>query len=89
MKVMVSGGAGYIGSHAVRQLERSGYEPVIFDSLEKGHVQAALDTPLFQGNLLDKGSLLRFFNEYHVDAVMHFAAHSPRWRVDEQPVSLL
>lgn len=76
MKVMVSGGAGYIGSHAVRQLIRSGIEPVVFDSLENGHAQAVTDTALFRGNLLDKDSLCRFFKAYRVDAVMHFAAHS-------------
>jgi UDP-glucose 4-epimerase len=76
MKVMVSGGAGYIGSHAARQLERSGNEPVIFDSLEKGHWQAVKGMPLFKGSLLDKESLSRFFKEFHVEAVMHFAAHS-------------
>ena len=76
MKVMVSGGAGYIGSHAVRQLVRSGHEPVVFDCLVKGHKQAVGDTPLFEGDLLSKDDLKRFFYEHSVDAVMHFAAHS-------------
>ena len=76
MKVMVTGGAGYIGSHAVRQLVRSGHEPVVFDSLIKGHAQAVGDAPLFDGNLRDKTSLGRFFAEHTVDAVMHFAAYS-------------
>ena len=76
MKVMVTGGAGYIGSHAVRQLVRNGHEPIVFDSLIKGHAQAVGDAPLYQGDLLDKTSLRLFFKEYPVDAVMHFAAHS-------------
>lgn len=76
MKVLVSGGAGYIGSHAVRQLLRNGYEPVVLDNLSKGHRQAIKDIPFFEGDLLDKSSLQRFFKTYKVDAVMHFAAHS-------------
>ena len=76
MRVLVSGGAGYIGSHAVRQLMWSGYEPVVFDNLLKGHLQAIKDVEFFEGDLLDKDSLRRFFKENIVDAVMHFAAHS-------------
>jgi UDP-glucose 4-epimerase len=76
MKVMVSGGAGYIGSHAVRQLKKAGYEPVVFDNLSKGHKEAVKDTELFVGDLLDKDSLKAFFKAYNVDAVMHFAALS-------------
>lgn len=76
MKVLVSGGAGYIGSHAVRQLQRSGYEAVVFDNLSKGHRQAVKDVPLFEGDLLDRDSLKHCFAEHRVDAVMHFAALS-------------
>ena len=76
MKIMVTGGAGYIGSHAVRQLVRSGYEPVVFDSLVKGHAQAVGFAPLFKGDLLNKEALRRFFSQHNVGAVMHFAAHS-------------
>ncbi len=76
MKVMVSGGAGYIGSHAVRQLKKAGYEPVVFDNLSKGHKEAVKDSELFVGDLLDKDSLKAFFKAYSVDAVMHFAALS-------------
>jgi UDP-glucose 4-epimerase len=76
MKVMVTGGAGYIGSHAVRRLKEEGYEPVVFDNLSKGHRQAAKDVLLFEGDLLDKESLKRFFKEHRPGAVMHFAALS-------------
>jgi UDP-glucose 4-epimerase len=76
MSVMVSGGAGYIGSHAVRQLKKAGYEPVVFDNLSKGHKEAVKDTELFVGDLLDKDSLKTFFKTYGVEAVMHFAAFS-------------
>lgn len=76
MKILVSGGAGYIGSHAVRQLQRSGHEPVVLDNLCKGHSQAIGDTPFYKGDLLDKQSLAQCFAAHKVDGVMHFAAHS-------------
>lgn len=76
MRVLVSGGAGYIGSHAVRQLIRTGHEPVVFDNLSKGHMEAVKDVPLFKGDLLDKEALKRCFNAHKVEAVMHFAALS-------------
>lgn len=76
MRVMVSGGAGYIGSHAARQLKRAGYEPVVFDNLSKGHREAARGFELFEGDLLDQASLKTFFKSHGVDAVMHFAAFS-------------
>lgn len=73
---MVTGGAGYIGSHAVRQLKAAGYEPVVFDNLSKGHRQAAGDALLVEGDLLDREGLKRFFKEHRPGAVMHFAALS-------------
>jgi UDP-glucose-4-epimerase len=76
MRVLVSGGAGYIGSHTVRQLQRGGHDPVVFDNLSKGHRQAVTGAPLFEGDLLDRDSLKRCFAQYPVDAVMHFSAFS-------------
>ena len=76
MKVLVSGGAGYIGSHVVRQLQRSGHEPVVLDNLSKGHRQAVKDAALVEADLLDRDGLARCFAEHRVDAVMHFAARS-------------
>ncbi len=76
MKVLVTGGAGYIGSHAVRQLMRAGHEPVVFDNLSKGHIEAIKGIPFFKGDLLDKDALQRCFKEHAVEAVMHFAALS-------------
>lgn len=76
MKVLVSGGAGYIGSHAVRQLKRNGFEPVVFDNLFKGHRQAIQGVEFFKGDLLDKESLKQCFEQHNVAGVMHFAAHS-------------
>ena len=76
MKVLVTGGAGYIGSHAVRQLIRSGHEPVVLDNLSKGHREAVKDVTLVETDLLDREGLTRCFGEHKVDAVMHFAARS-------------
>lgn len=76
MKVLVSGGAGYIGSHAVRQLLRSGHEPIVLDNLSKGHREAVKNVCLVETDLLDKDGLVRCFSEHKVEAVMHFAARS-------------
>ena len=76
MKVLVSGGAGYIGSHAVRQLLKNGDEPVVLDNLSKGHRQAVKDVRLVETDLLNRSGLARCFAEHRVDAVMHFAARS-------------
>lgn len=76
MKVLVSGGAGYIGSHAVRGLKKAGFEPVVFDNLSKGHLEAIKGIEFFKGDLLDKESLKKLFETYKIDALMHFAAFS-------------
>lgn len=74
--ILVCGGAGYIGSHTVRLLKARGYAPVVFDSLEKGHLAALPeDVPLLRGNLIDAQTLRRAFAEYDFAAVFHFAAY--------------
>ena len=74
--ILVCGGAGYIGSHTIRLLRAQGYMPVVFDSLEKGHMEALPeDTPLLRGSLLDAQALRRAFAEYNFAAVFHFAAY--------------
>ena len=74
--VLVCGGAGYIGSHAVRALRKHGYFPVVFDSLEKGCLASLpADVPLLRGNLMDPQALRRAFAEYSFSAVFHFAAY--------------
>jgi len=78
MKVLVTGGAGYIGSHTVRELCEAGHEVVVYDSLEGGHRQAIGDTPLVEADLAEKDSLAKALSG--VDAVIHFAAYI---RVDE------
>lgn len=78
-KVLVTGGAGYIGSHAVLELLRSKHEVVILDNLVYGHsdlVRSILQVDLVVGNTLDYQLLDRIFREHPIDAVMHFAGYA-------------
>jgi UDP-glucose 4-epimerase len=76
--ILVVGGAGYIGSHAVLALKQAGYEVVIFDNLEYGHrelVDRVLDVELVVGDTRDPAALATLFATHKIDAVMHFAAY--------------
>lgn len=75
MNVLVTGGAGYIGSHIVAALREAGHTPVVIDTLENGFAPAVSGTPLFQGNVTDSELVGRVIREFSVDAVMHFAAY--------------
>lgn len=73
--IMVTGGAGYIGSHAVKLLVESGYQVVVLDNLYRGHRSAVHDDAMFiQADLHDTDTIVQVLNEYKVDGVMHFAA---------------
>ncbi len=74
MKVLVVGGAGYIGSHMVRELIDKGHDPIVFDSLVTGHEWAVPSGRLVKGDLSDGEALRGVFARYHPDAVMHFAS---------------
>lgn len=74
MKVLVIGGAGYIGSHAVRLLARSGHDVWVYDNLSFGHRQAVPSGRLIEGDLGDRPRLVGAMREHEIDAVMHFAA---------------
>ena len=77
MNVLVTGGAGYIGSHAVHELKASGHDVVVFDSLVKGHRAAVpAGVPFIQGDIRDAVLLAETFAKFPMDAVMHFAAVS-------------
>ncbi|MBL9075803.1 UDP-glucose 4-epimerase GalE [Tabrizicola sp.] len=75
-KVLVTGGAGYIGSHACKALARAGFEPVVFDNLSTGWKGAVRWGPLVEGDLMDRASIDTALAEHRPAAVMHFAALS-------------
>lgn len=73
--ILVTGGAGYIGSHTVRQMLSQGYQVVILDNLSTGRREFVPDNAIFiQGDVGDAELLRGLFSEYPIDAVMHFAA---------------
>src|SRR5580693_4353771 len=74
MVVLVIGGAGYIGSHTARALNRLGHTPLIYDNLSTGHDSLAKGFELVNGDILDPATLLPVLRR--VDAIMHFAAHA-------------
>ncbi len=74
MKVLVTGGAGYIGSHVVRQLGEAGHDIVVYDNLSTGHGEAVLYGGLIVGDLANRPLLNEVFAQHPFDAVLHFAA---------------
>jgi UDP-glucose 4-epimerase len=72
--ILVTGGAGYIGSHVVKALGEQGFRVVVYDNLSKGHRDAVLAGDLIAGDLSDSALLLRVIGQYRPAAVMHFAA---------------
>ena len=77
MKVLVTGGAGYIGSVAVEELIRAGEEVVVFDNLYQGHREAVHPNAAFvQGDLAVRADIDAALAEHRPDAIMHFAAYS-------------
>ena len=73
--ILVTGGAGYIGSHCCRALTEAGYDPVVYDNFSTGHRHFVTGS-LVQGDLADKATLARAFAQHSIVAVMHFAASS-------------
>lgn len=74
MHILVTGGAGYIGSHACKALAQAGYIPVTYDNLSKGRRSAVQWGPLEEGEMTDRARLDQVFDAYKPAAVMHFAA---------------
>ncbi len=74
MKVLVCGGAGYIGSNMTAMLAAEGHKPIVFDNLSKGHKAAAGNNEFVFGDLADYELLVDTLNKFKIDAVMHFAA---------------
>lgn len=74
MKLLVTGGAGYVGSHAVRRLLQAGHEIWVYDNLYQGHAAAVPTGSLIEGDLLDQPKLEHTLRSLRIEAVMHFAA---------------
>jgi UDP-glucose 4-epimerase len=76
--ILVTGGAGYIGSHAVLALKNAGYEVIVLDNLSNGHrelVEEVLQVKLIVGDMSDRTLLENIFSTHKIEAVMHFAAY--------------
>ena len=72
--ILVTGGAGYVGSHACKALAAAGHTPVTYDNLIRGHDTAVKWGPLEVGDILDSERLSQVIEKHDPDAVMHFAA---------------
>lgn len=74
-EILVAGGAGYIGSHTVLELQRAGYNPIIVDNLSTGHKKAVLEGTFYKCDLGDINGLKKIFSKHNIDAVIHFASN--------------
>ena len=74
MRILVTGGAGYIGSHTAKALARAGHDPVVLDNLGHGHRSAVRWGPLIEMDLADRDGLRAVFQKHRFEAVIHFAA---------------
>lgn len=74
MRIMIVGGAGYIGAHINKVLHGKGYSTLVVDNLSRGHIEHVKWGEFLHGDIGDADFLGRVFDEYHIDAVMHFAA---------------
>ena len=74
MNILVTGGAGYIGSHAARWLARAGHSICVYDNLSRGHREAVVDGRLIEGDVGDTARVAGVIRDQKIDAVMHFAA---------------
>ncbi len=87
LTVLVTGGAGYIGSHTCKALSRAGYLPVTFDNMSAGHEWAVKWGPLEKGDIRDLDRLTEVLNKYNPCAIMHFAASIAAGESVENPLS--
>lgn len=74
MRILVTGGAGFIGSHTCKVLKAKGHEPVVLDNLRTGHLWSVKYGPFEHGDILETDRLAEIMRRYRIDAVMHFAA---------------
>lgn len=77
MNILVTGGAGYIGSHVVEELKKSGFTPIVYDNFSTGHEEAVPeDVQLIEGDIHDVRFAKHIMEQFKIDAVIHFAASS-------------
>ena len=74
MNILITGGAGYVGSACLRHLAQNGHRVVAFDDLRKGHALAVAENPLIEGDVADTALLVKTMREHEIEGVMHFAA---------------
>ncbi len=74
MKILVAGGAGYIGSHTAKELIKEGFEVVVFDNFSTGKKELLVGGELFEGDLMHKESIKKAFGSNNIEAVLHFAS---------------
>lgn len=85
LKILVVGGAGYIGSHMIDMLRQNNYEVIALDNLSTGYQDAVFDTTFINADLADTTALEKCFSKYQFDAVMHFAAFMQVGESVQQP----
>jgi UDP-glucose-4-epimerase GalE len=85
VSILVTGGAGYIGSHTVRRLTALGHEVVVLDSMEYGHRSAVIEAELVEGNVADLDLVVDLCNRRDITQVVHFAAYKSVGESMEQP----
>jgi len=83
--ILVTGGAGYIGSHTVKALKTAGLDPVIFDDFSTGHRSFVKNTPAFEGDIRNPADLDKAFSTYKIDGVLHFAGKALVGESAEKP----
>ncbi len=86
MNIVVTGGAGYIGSHICKALSQRGYHPICLDTLERGHASSVKWGPLEQGDIRDKHFLDQVFTKYSIEGVIHCAAYAYIEESIQQPL---
>lgn len=74
LRILVTGGAGFVGSHACKLLKSSGHEPIVLDNLRTGHREAVMFGPFEYGDILDTTRVAEVLRSHRIGAVMHFAA---------------
>ena len=84
--ILVVGGAGYIGSHVCKALAATGYRPVVYDNLSRGHEWSVKWGPLVRGDIADKIAIRKLLDEYRPAAVMHFAAFAYVGESNDHPL---